>query len=98
MSRRSRRRTRSRSPATLRDVGWGRRFSFIVACVAAIFAVSAVAATAKPSPTAVFNAKVRAIGSQAQQALLAMPAPADPSPAEAAASAGQLQAIYQRVA
>ena len=56
-------------------------------------------ATATLSPKAVFNAKVRAIGTQAQHALLALP-PATPTStvADAAATAGQLQAIYQRVA
>jgi hypothetical protein len=63
-----------------------------------ILVSSAAAATAKPSPKAVFNAKVRAIGTQAQQALLALP-PATPTStvADAAATAGQLQVIYQRV-
>ena len=60
---------------------------------------SAAAGTAKPSPKAAFNARVRAIGTHAQHALLALP-PATPSStvADAAATAGQLQAIYQRVA
>ena len=64
-----------------------------------ILVSSAAAATATPSPKAVFNAKVRAIGTQAQHALLALP-PATPTStvADAAATAGQLQAIYQRVA
>jgi hypothetical protein len=63
-----------------------------------IAVVSAAAATAKPSPKAVFSARVRAIGTQAQHALLAMPAPATPSQTEAAAMADQLHAIYLRVA
>jgi len=64
-----------------------------------ILVSSAAAATASVSPKAVFNAKVRAIGTQAQHALLALP-PATPTStvADAAAIAGQLQAIYQRVA
>ena len=60
---------------------------------------SAAAATAKPSPKAAFSARVRAIGTQAQQALLALPpATAQSNPTDAAATAAQLQAIYQRVA
>jgi hypothetical protein len=59
----------------------------------------AAAASAKPSPKTVFNARVRAIGTQAQHAILALP-PATPSltVAEAAATAGQLKVIYGRVA
>jgi hypothetical protein len=57
----------------------------------------AAAATAKPSPKAVFNARVRAIGTQAQHALLALPPASASNPTEAAATAGQLQAIYLRV-
>ena len=56
------------------------------------------AATAKTSPKALFSAHVRAIGTQAQKALLAMPAGTAPSTAESAEMAAQLQAIYQRVA
>jgi hypothetical protein len=60
---------------------------------------SAAAATEKPSPKAAFNARVRAIGTQAQHALLALPpSTASAKPADAAATAGQLQAIYQQVA
>lgn len=60
---------------------------------------TAAAATAKPSPKAAFSARVRAIGTQAQHALLALPpATASTDPADAAATAAQLQAIYQRVA
>jgi hypothetical protein len=66
--------------------------------VAAILASGAAAATAKPSPKAAFNARVRVIGTQAQRALLAMPMAATPTTAEEAAGAGQLQAIYKRVA
>ena len=56
-------------------------------------------ATATLSPKAAFNARVRAIGTQAQHALLVLPvATASSTPADAAATAGQLQAIYQRVA
>jgi hypothetical protein len=71
----------------------------VVAGVAMIVVSSAAAATAKPSPKAAFDARVRAIGTQAQHALLALP-PATPSStlADAAATAAQLQAIYQRVA
>jgi hypothetical protein len=58
----------------------------------------ATAATAKTSPKAVFSAHVRAIGTQAQKALLAMPAAAAPTPAESAAQADQLRAIYGRIA
>ena len=79
-------------------VGSGRRFFLVVACVAAALFVGAAAATAKPSPKTVFTAHVRAIGTQAQRALLAMPAAAAPSPVEQAAEAGQLQAVYLRVA
>ncbi len=73
--------------------------ALIVAGVAMILVSSAVAATAKPSPKAVFDARVRAIGTQAQHSLLLL-TPATPSstPTEAAAAAGQLQAIYQQVA
>jgi hypothetical protein len=64
-----------------------------------ILVSSAAAATASASPKAVFNAKVRAIGTQAQHALLALPQATPTSTvADAAATAGQLQAIYQRVA
>jgi uncharacterized protein involved in exopolysaccharide biosynthesis len=76
----------------------GKRWS-VVAAVAMIFVSSAAAATAKPSPKAVFSASVRAIGTQAQHALLALPpVTASSTSADAAATAGQLQAIYQRVA
>jgi hypothetical protein len=70
----------------------------VVACVALIVVSSAAAATPTLSPKAAFNARVRAIGTQAQHALLALP-PATPSStvADAAATADQLQAIYQRV-
>ena len=74
------------------------RVLLVVAGVALIVASSAAAATAKPSPKAAFSARVRAIGTQAQQAVLAMPATAPSNPTDAAATAGQLQAIYQRVA
>ncbi len=71
----------------------------VVVGVAMILVSSAAAAAAKPSPKAVFNARVRAIGTQAQHALLALPvATASPNSTEAAATATQLQAIYQRVA
>jgi hypothetical protein len=70
----------------------------VVAGVAMILVSSAAAVTAKPSPKAVFSARVRAIGTQAQHALLAPPATTSPSPADAAATAAQLQAIYQQVA
>jgi hypothetical protein len=75
------------------------RLFLAVAGVAMIVVSSAAAATAKPSPKAAFNASVRAIGTQAQHALLALP-PTTPSstPADLAATAGQLQVIYQRVA
>jgi len=66
--------------------------------VAAVLLVGVSAATAKTSPKAVFSAHVRAIGTQAQKALLAMPAGTAPSTAESADMAAQLQAIYQRVA
>ena len=59
---------------------------------------SAAAATAKPSPKAVFSARVRAIGTQAQHALLALPPATASNPTEEAATAAQLQAIYQQVA
>lgn len=63
-----------------------------------ILVSSAAASTAKPSPKAVFSARVTAIGTQAQHALLALPATTASNPTEAAATAAQLQAIYQRVA
>jgi hypothetical protein len=66
--------------------------------VAAVLLVGVSAATAKTSPKAVFSAHVRAIGTQAQKALLAMPAGTAPSTADSAEMAAQLQAIYQRVA
>jgi hypothetical protein len=60
---------------------------------------SATAATAKPSPKAAFSARVRAIGTQAQHALLALPPTTSATnPTDAAATAAQLQAIYQQVA
>jgi hypothetical protein len=67
--------------------------------VAGVAVIVVSGATATVSPKAVFDARVRAIGAQAQHALLALP-PATPSssPTDAAATAGQLQAIYQRVA
>jgi hypothetical protein len=66
----------------------------------ALFAVSsAAAATATLTPKTAFNARVRAIGTEAQRALLALPpTTASSAPANLAASAGQLQVIYQRVA
>ena len=75
------------------------RFSLAVAAVAMIMVSSAVAATVNLSPKAVFSARVRAIGTQAQQAILALP-PATPSSTkdDSAATAGQLHLIYQRVA
>ena len=71
----------------------------IVAGVAMIVVFSAATATANSSPKAEFSARVRAIGTQAQHALLALP-PATPSssPTDAAATVAQLQAIYQRLA
>jgi hypothetical protein len=76
-----------------------RRLCWVVAGVAMIVGSSAAAATEKPSPKAAFNARVRAIGTQAQHALLALPpSTASAKPADAAATAGQLQAIYQQVA
>lgn len=79
----------------------GGRLSLIVAGVAVIvvFSTATATATAKPSPKAAFNARVTAIGTQAQHALLVLPAAsASPNPTEAAVTAAQLQAIYQRVA
>jgi hypothetical protein len=75
------------------------RLSLVAVGVAMFVVSSAAVATAKPSPKAAFNARVRAIGTQAQHALLALP-PATPSSttADLAATAGQLQVIYQRVA
>ena len=63
-----------------------------------IVASTAVAATAKPSPKAAFSARVLAIGTQAQHALLALPSETASNPTDAAVTAAQLQAIYQRVA
>ena len=69
----------------------------MVAAVVVMILVSSAAATT--SPKAAFSVRVRAIGTQAQHALLAMPpATASPNPTDAAATAAQLQAIYQRVA
>jgi hypothetical protein len=71
----------------------------VVAGVAMILVSSAAAATAKPSSKAAFDARVRAIGTQAQHALLALPpATTSPNPTAAAATAAQLEAIYRRVA
>ena len=71
----------------------------VVAGLAVIVVSGTAAATTKPSPKAAFNARVRAIGTQAQHALLALPTTtASTNPTDAAATAGQLQAIYQRVA
>jgi hypothetical protein len=77
----------------------GGRLALIVAGVAMIVVLSAATATANSSPKAEFSARVRAIGTQAQHALLALP-PATPSssPTDAAATVAQLQAIYQRLA
>jgi hypothetical protein len=59
----------------------------------------AATATAKPSPKAAFSARVRAIGAQAQHALLVLPpATTSSDPTDAAATAAKLQAIYQRLA
>ena len=67
--------------------------------VAIIVGSSVAAATAAPSPKAVFSARVRAIGTQAQHAILALPASTPTSTkADLAATAGQLHVIYQRVA
>jgi hypothetical protein len=63
-----------------------------------VLAAGAATAAAKPSPKAVFNARVRAVGTEAQTAILAMPTQASPSAAESAAAVAQLQAVYQRVA
>jgi hypothetical protein len=79
-------------------VGLGRRVSVIVAVVAMLLVGGVSAATATTSPKAVFSAHVRAVGTQAQKALLAMPAATAPSSADSAEMAAQLQAIYQRVA
>ena len=80
-------------------VGSGRKLSFVVVCLAmTVCAVGGGAATAKPSPKAIFSAHVRAIGAQAQQAILAMPVTSSQSKEEAAANAGQLQVIYARLA
>jgi hypothetical protein len=71
----------------------------IVVGVAMVVAASSGAATAKLSPRVAFEAKVRAIGLQAQNAMLAMPAESTPpTAAEQAAAARQLEAIYRRVA
>ena len=59
---------------------------------------SAAAAIAKPSPKAAFSARVLAIGTQAQHALLALPPATASNPTDAAATAAQLQTIYERVA
>jgi hypothetical protein len=73
------------------------RGAILVVCVAAIVVAAADAAT--PKPVAAFNAKVSAIGLQAQKTLLALPpAPVPSTPADQAAGAAQLQAIYRRVA
>ena len=70
-----------------------------VAGIAAIVASGAAAATAQASPKAAFSARVRAIGTEAQHAILALPpATTSPNPTDAAATAGQLQAIYERIA
>lgn len=71
----------------------------VVAGVAMIVVSSAAAATAKPSSRVGFEASVRAIGTQAQRALLALPpVTRSTDPTAAAEAAGQLQAIYQQVA
>jgi hypothetical protein len=66
--------------------------------VAMIVVSGAAGATAKTPPKAMLSARMRAIGTEAQHALLALP-PTTPSsdPTGAAAEAAQLQAIYQRV-
>ena len=79
-------------------MGSGRRVSVVVTVVAMLLVGGVTAAAAKPSPKAVFSAHVRAIGTQAQKALLAMPAAVAPTQTESAAMADQLRAIYARVA
>jgi len=85
--------------STLAVVGSSGRVSSVIAGVVVLVASSAAAATAKPSPKAVFDAKVRAIGTQAQHAIIALPPTTSATnPTDAAVTAGQLQAIYHRVA
>ena len=84
--------------STLAQVQSRSRLFLIVAGVAMIAVSGVAAATAKPSPKAVFNARVRAIGTQAQHAIIALPPSTSSNPTEAAAVAGQLHDIYQRVA
>jgi len=84
---------------TLPVVGSRGRVALAVAGIVVIAASSAGAAVAAPSPKAVFDAKVRAIGTQAQHAIIALPPTTSATnPADAAVTAGQLQAIYHRVA
>jgi Ni,Fe-hydrogenase III small subunit len=59
----------------------------VVSGVAMIVPFGVATATAKPSPKATFSAHVRAIGTQAQHALLALPPTTDSTdPTEAAAT------------
>jgi hypothetical protein len=74
------------------------RLGLVVAGVAMIVVSNAVAATAKPSPKAVFDARVTAIGTEAQHALFLLPAATPSNPTKSAVTAGQLEAVYQRVA
>jgi len=74
------------------------KLCLVVAGVAMIVVSSVAAATAKSSPKAAFSARVTAIGTQAQHALLALPPATASNPTEEAATAGQVQAIYERVA
>jgi hypothetical protein len=62
-----------------------------------MLAVDAPAVSAKPSPKAQFTARVRAIGAEAQRAILAMPTSSS-APAAQARMADRLQRIYRRVA
>lgn len=85
--------------STLALVGSRGRVSLVVAGAALIAVAGAAAATAKPSPKAVFDAKVRAIGTQAQHAIIALPPTTSATnPKDAAVTAGDLEAIYHRVA
>jgi len=68
----------------------------VLAGVAMMVVSGAAAAT---SPKAVFSAKVRAIGTQAQHAIIALPpTTSETNPTDAAEGAGDLQEIYQQVA
>jgi hypothetical protein len=76
-------------------VGWGHKFSVVVLGVAMLICAATAAAA---TPKAAFSARVRAIGTEVQKAIIAMPVASSQSKEEAAKDAAQLQTIYTRLA